>query len=97
MPPMAARQRTCRQVRDAPTGDMAPLITPVTLPFACPPRISLHVFRPTQRGQIPEIGDAQTLQVEHPDVSSPIADEAGVLERVGHHRHARSPHAQHLA
>src|SRR5882757_10652995 len=37
----------------------------------------------------------QSLQIEHADVS-PVADQAGLLQGIGHDRDARSPHPQHL-
>jgi hypothetical protein len=34
----------------------------------------------------------QALQIEHADVSPPVADHAGLLQGMGHDRDARSPH-----
>src|SRR5258708_860673 len=39
---------------------------------------------------------AKTIQVQHADVAAPVLDETGLLERVGHDRHARPSHPQHL-
>ena len=39
---------------------------------------------------------SQALDVEQPDMSAPVADEAGRLQRIGHQRDAGPPNPEHF-